>query len=260
MKPLDFEKLTAFVEEHIGQFHENRIKSLQALNLRKILKRKNPYLFKAKHMEIASDLVSSVLDAYLSSSEEGSFGNFLESLALHVVAETFDGQKSASPGIDLDFRRGGTRYLVSLKSGRNWGNSGQQEHLQDNFRRALKVVKQARGAERVEAVLGICYGRAETKVTEKGYTRIAGQCFWEFISGNASLYTEIIEPLGMRAKEHNAHFKSEKARIINLFTQQFTADFCTDGRIDWKRLVEFNSGVPQKTVKKRSGGKIKTKD
>jgi hypothetical protein len=34
----------------------------------------------------------------------------------------------------------------------------------------------------------------------------------------------------------------EDDRLMNQFTQEFIADFCVDGAIDWKKLVEFNSG------------------
>ena len=59
---------------------------------------------------------------------------------------------------------------------------------------------------------------------------------------NENLYTDIIEPLGHRAKQHNAKFTRQRAKIINLFTQEFLREFCDDGVINWKKVVEFNSG------------------
>jgi hypothetical protein len=254
MKSVDIDKIARFVEDNIGRFHESRLRTLQSIDLRKVLTRKNPYLFRAKNVEVASELVTGVLDAYLSSSEEGIFGNFLESLAQFVVSETFRGDKSSTAAMDIDFRRDDVRYIVSVKSGKNWGNSTQHKRLEEDFRKALKVVKQLKGSRRVDAVLGICYGKPETTITDKGYTRIVGQHFWEFISAKETLYTDIIEPLGVKAKEHNQHFLSERARIINIFTRQFTEDFCDDGRINWKRLVEFNSGplkMPRRKTSRR---------
>lgn len=58
-----------------------------------------------------------------------------------------------------------------------------------------------------------------------------------------NLYTDIIEPIGYRAKEHNENFVREKGRVINLFTKQFIDKFCQpNGAINWVKLVEFNSG------------------
>ncbi len=48
MKPLNLTEVTDYVEKNISSFHEKRIESLDSLKLSRILKRKNPYLFKAK--------------------------------------------------------------------------------------------------------------------------------------------------------------------------------------------------------------------
>jgi hypothetical protein len=72
--------------------------------------------------------------------------------------------------------------------------------------------------------------------------KICGQAFWHFISGNKNLYTDIIEPLGYQARQHNQLYEEELAVLINKFTTEFSKDFCTEGRIDWKKLVQFNSG------------------
>jgi hypothetical protein len=128
-----------------------------------------------------------------------------------------------------------------MKSGPNWGNSSQQRRQESDFQNAVKVLKQSKQNLNIQPVLGICYGKVRTSYL-RGYMKVVGQNFWYLISGDESLYTGIIEPVGYRAKEHNAKFKKEKSKLINLFTKEFLEDFCTDGDIDWKKLVEFNSG------------------
>ena len=49
MKKLDLTEVSKYVEKNIGVFHKKRIDSLDTLKLKKVLKRKNPYLFKAKN-------------------------------------------------------------------------------------------------------------------------------------------------------------------------------------------------------------------
>ncbi len=93
MKKLSLENVNEFVNDNIVIFHNNKIKSLQSLNLKGILRKKNPYLFKAKNIGIASELIKSILDAFLSSSEEKLFGDFLEELAIFISGETCKGQK-----------------------------------------------------------------------------------------------------------------------------------------------------------------------
>ena len=241
MERMSVGELNSFVNEHISIFHQTKLNILKSTSLRSLLQKKNPYLFKAKNISIASDLVKSVLDAFLSSSEEKLFGDFLEELAVFISSRTCGGRKSAATGIDLEFDQEGTRYLVSVKSGPNWGNSSQQRRQELDFQNAVKVLKQSKRKLDVQPVLGICYGKVKTSYL-RGYMKVVGQNFWYLISGNENLYTEIIEPIGYRAKEHNAKFKKEKSKLINLFTKEFIEDFCTDGAIDWKKLVEFNSG------------------
>lgn len=79
-------------------------------------------------------------------------------------------------------------------------------------------------------------------ISHKGdYFKYCGQQFWELISGNENLYTEIIEPLGHKAKERNEKFMGAYVQIINKFTLDFMNEFCVDGKVDWKKLVKFNS-------------------
>ena len=74
--------------------------------------------------------------------------------------------------------------------------------------------------------------------------KLYGQRFWEFISGRKTLYTDIIEPLGSRAKERKEEFEVELGKVTNRLTKEFLNDFClSDGAIQWKKIVEFNSGI-----------------
>jgi hypothetical protein len=48
MKPIQIREIKQYVEENIGTFHQKRYQRLEKLKLTELLKRKNPYLFKAK--------------------------------------------------------------------------------------------------------------------------------------------------------------------------------------------------------------------
>lgn len=241
MQQINPNDVIIFVEEHIGEFHKSRADSLKSLKLTQVLKRKNPYLFKAKNINDAHDLVKLILDAHLSSQEETVFGQFLEELAVFVCGEVFGGGKSSAEGIDLEFKRDDILYIVSVKSGPNWGNSSQIKRMVDNFKQAKRILRTGNNKANIQAVNGCCYGQ-ENKPDKGDYLKLCGQEFWEFISGNDRLFVDIVEPLGYRAKERNEEFLVESSRILNLFTQEFMDDFCVDGRIDWDKLVRFNSG------------------
>jgi len=241
MEPLSFDGVNAFVNENIVDFHQKRIKSLESLTLDKLLK-KNPYLFKAKNILTASELVRGLLEAFLSSSEEKLFGDFLEDLAIFIASQTCGGHKSTAPGVDLEFDNQGIHYIVSVKSGPNWGNSSQQSKLADDLLKAVNRVKQSQHGINVQSILGICYGKTRTNYL-RGYLKVVGQNFWYLISENENLYTDIIEPVGYHAKEHNDAFIKEKARVENKISGEFIDGFCDqDSAIDWVKLVEFNSG------------------
>ncbi len=241
MRQINLNDVVNFVEGNIGEFHERRADSLQSLKLAQVLKRKNPYLFKAKNINDAHDLVKLILDAHLSSQEETIFGEVLEKLAIFVCGKVYDGRKSPAEGIDLEFTRENVVYIVAVKSGPNWGNSSQKKRMVDNFKQAKRILRTSNNKANIQAVNGCCYGR-ENKPDKVDYLKLCGQDFWEFISGNDSLFVDIVEPLGYRAKERNEEFFAEYSRILNLFTQEFMDDFCVDGRIDWDKLVRFNSG------------------
>ena len=230
-----------FVNENIVDFHERRIRSLESLDLNKLLK-KNPYLFRAKNITTANELIVNLLDAFLSSSEEKLFGDFLEELAVFIAGKTFNGHKSTAAGVDLEFFKNDIHYIVSIKSGPNWGNSSQHKKLSEDLSNAVKRVKQSHNALNVQSVLGICYGNTKTSYLH-GYRKVVGQNFWYLISDNKELYKEIIEPIGYRAKEHNDSFYSEKNRVVNRFSKQFLDNYCdVSGDINWDKLVEYNSG------------------
>jgi len=125
----------------------------------------------------------------------------------------------------------------------NWGNNAQHNKLAQDFDLAGRIIHQHNPQIRVFTILGICYGKTQTSLHTKGYWKLVGQNFWTFVSGNISLYKEIIEPIGFRAKQHNEQFMKEKGKILNKMTGEFISAYCkNDGGIDWNKLVEFNSG------------------
>ncbi|MFA5588953.1 MAG: PmeII family type II restriction endonuclease [Mariniphaga sp.] len=247
MKEINLNDVVQYVEENIGFFHEKRIQNLNRLKLSQVIKRKNPYLFKAKYILTAEEIVRGIVDAHLSSSEEGLFGDWLEGLAIHINEKVYGGKKSGIPGIDLEFDKDGRRYIVNIKSGPNWGNSSQIKKMISDFKTAKRTLRTSNSNLNVIAVNGCCYGR-DNRPDKGDYFKYCGQRFWEFISENENLYTEIIEPLTHKAKEKNDSFTKSYSQIINRFTKEFANEFCKEsGEINWEKLVRFNSStIPEK--------------
>lgn len=168
-------------------------------------------------------------------------------MAVFISGSVYGGRKSSSEGIDLEFSKDGINYIISIKSGPNWGNSRQIARMKDDFKRAKRILSTNTSGQKVVAVNGCCYGK-DDKPDKGDYLKLCGQRFWEFISGNENLYTDIIEPLGHKAKEKNERFSEEYAKVINRFTREFSIEYCNeDGSILWEKLVKFNSAKSSNT-------------
>lgn len=233
-------RVEKFISETIDDFHKRRLEKLKNLNLNTVLIRKNPYLYKAKGLEKAFDIVESIVSHYIASQEETIFGEWLESLAIFVCGLSFGGVKSSTQGIDLEFEREGFRYFVSIKSGPNWGNSSQIRAMVRDFESIRRRLTQ-KELNRSVFVEGCCYGRCG--IRNKGiYYKYCGKDFWELISGIESFYIDIVEPIGYKAREKNQTYITEYNKLINRLAKEFMADFCEqDGSINWQKLLSFNS-------------------
>ncbi len=250
MQKLNLKDVTRYVENNIGVFHQKRIQSLDSLKLSQVLRRKNPYLFKAKFVLTAEQIIRGIVDAHISSNEETIFGDWLEGLAIFINGKVYGGYKSGITGLDLEFDNNNIRHIVTIKSGPNWGNSSQIAKMVADFKTAKKALRTSNSQLNIVAVNGCCYGR-DNQPDKGDYFKYCGQRFWEFISGNTSLFTEIIEPLGHKAKEKNDEFVKSYSQMINKFTKQFSNEFCNDyGDIEWEKLVQFNSATNEPKTKK----------
>ncbi len=239
MKPLDMLALYDFVEHEIETFHAARLQSLQSLDIKALVRRKNPYLARAKNVTLAHELVAYYVEGYLSASEEEHFGHFIEKLALFVVAQTCEMLPHAFAGIDSVFLRDGVCVVLQVKSGPHWGNADQQRRLRANFEKARAEIAAQYAA--FQAVLGIAYGKRRTPPNEL-FTTLIGQQFWAFISDDANLYVDIVQPIGHQAREKNHAFQLIRDQIINKLVQTVLNNYTVNGQIDWQKLLTENSG------------------
>ncbi len=233
-------------EKVIEPFYNTRLKKLQSLKLTYILKRKNPYLLRAKNLELAGDLVKSIADAFLSSQEETLFGNYLETFAIYVSSQVDGGVKSSLESIDLEFSRNDCYYVVGIKSGIHWGNNDQIAKMRDNFKVARKLLREQGIQEKIVAVNGCIYGKNRSPFKnhedpDKAYYKYAGQDFWHLLSNDPDLYRKMIIPITQEGRRKDEVFKKAYAAKINEMTQDFMQQFIKDNQIDWFGLVDFVS-------------------
>jgi len=252
MHKIDQNELQTFISERImTPFYEIRIQKLKELTFNDVVKRKNPYLFKAKNIQTAEELIRYILDAFLSSQEETIFGDLMEGLAIFACGKVFSGHKAEQgkfKSIDLIFQRDEKTYVVGIKSGPNWGNSDQIGRMKTNFKAARKILRSEGETGKIIAVNGCMYGKdnkphkVDKKDKEKSYYKFCGQEFWELITEDKGFYQKIVVPIDKEAKKRDDNFRNTYNAKINELTKDFSGTYLTeDGHISWEKLIDFVS-------------------
>ena len=211
----------------LDNFYTNLIGSIDKLNIKKVMKRKNPYLFRAKAMNGAAQIIDAILAAFVSSSEETIFGNvFFEPIATAAA----QGQKALAEGVDIMVERDNTIYAIAVKSGTSVFNADSRK-------------KQAK--KRFVPIVGYGYGKKKTsnRGLPKFYMELAGKDFWTELTGDEEFYIKLIRFMDKLPEKYVEEFDASYQKAANRLVREFTQEFCfEDGSIDWEKLVKFNSG------------------
>lgn len=224
----------------LEEFYSALIAKVDQLNIKSIMKRKNPYLFRAKAMNGAAQIVDAILAAFVSSSEETIFGNvFFEPIATAAS----QGQKALAEGVDIMVERDNTIYAIAVKSGTSVFNASSKKKQEQNFMAAQKLAQQVH--KRFVPIIGYSYGKK--KVSDRGipkfYQELAGQDFWTELTGDDQFYIKLIRYMDTLPEKYVEEFEKSYQKAANRLVKEFTTEFCLeDGSIDWEKLVEFNSG------------------
>ncbi len=247
-------ELERLIKHSLDDFYAARLDALEHLPLKKILRRKNPYLFRATGLHKASEVVENMLAAYVSSSDEGIFGiKFFEPIAKMASGGTI----SPSEGVDVAIESRKRYLAVAVKSGPNIFSASQKRRQNEEFlelrSRLLKLHKE------FDALVGHCYGRMRSEPGKnKIYRDRSGQEFWQEITGDPDFYLKLIRLMRDHPARHRPVYQKAWGKAVNRFTREFLQDFCRrDGEIDWEKLVAFNSGKPAEKLSRfptRRGG------
>ena len=224
----------------LDAFYSSLIAKVNSLNIKSIMKRKNPYLFRAKAMNGAAQIVDAILAAFISSSEETIFGNvFFEPIACAAA----QGQKALAEGVDIMVERDNTIYAIAVKSGTSVFNADSRKKQEQNFMAASKLAQQAK--KRFVALIGYSYGKkkASSRGLPKFYSELAGKEFWTELTGDEEFYIKLIRLMDRLPEKYVEDFDEAYQKAANRLVKEFTIEFCyDDGGIDWEKLVRFNSG------------------
>src|SRR5437660_1078367 len=127
---MNAKKLETLIRDSLDAFYERRIRKLSGLKLKETLRKKNPYLFRAIGIQKASEIVERLLRDYMSSSDEGIFGDaFFEPISKLCSG----GHVAPSGGIDVAIETGNVYKAIAVKSGPNIFNASQSKRMNDEF-------------------------------------------------------------------------------------------------------------------------------
>lgn len=240
----DEEKVQKAIAEALESFYKSLIAKIDSININDIIKSKNPYLYRAKAINKAHDIINSILQAFVSSSEETIFGNvFFEPLAIAAS----NGKKSLAEGVDIDISDDSEKlqYAIAVKSGTSVFNADSKKRQADNFARARKLA--AQGHYNFSAIVGYAYGTKQEsdRGRAKIYIEVAGEEFWTMLTGDKDFYKKIITFMGELPEKYVDEYNVSYDKACNRLVRDFSREFCNeDGSIDWEKLVDFNSGSP----------------
>jgi hypothetical protein len=240
---MNVDELEAKVSELLDLFYAQRLKRISEIKISDIIKRKNPYLYKAIGVTKASEIIEEILKAHVSSSDEGLFGNvFFEPLAKIVST----GIVSRDEGGDVIIETTTEYIAIAVKSGPHVFNSQSKKRQESEFKALEKRISKLR--KHFEPIVGYCYGKKRQRTNSEIYFKeIAGQAFWEKITGDSQFYVKIVQLMKDKPIQHSEEFKKAFDATINKFTGEFINEYCMDdGSIDWEKLVRYNSGYKNK--------------
>lgn len=229
------------ISELLDDFYHRRIERIKTLKLKHTLKRKNPYLYRAIGVQKASEIVEGLLLAYMSSSDEGIFGDaFFEPLAKFASG----GTTSPSEGVDVACETETVYAAIAVKSGTNVFNAQSRRRQIEDFKTLENRLRKLQ--KHFDPVVGYCYGKKQQSKNSKApFRELAGQAFWEMITGDPEFYLRIIQLMRDKPQKHLIEYKKAWDAAINRFTHEFINEYCNeDGAINWDKLVQFNSGKP----------------
>lgn len=235
-------QLSKLIEKCLTDFYDRRFKAIDDLDLKKILSRKNPYLFRAIGTEQASEIVKQILQAYMSSSDETIFGDaYFEQIAQNLPNVV------ASDGAGADFKIEDETTIrdYSLKSGPNPFNAAQREKQNTQFMEMRARLAKMR--KKFDPVLAYSYGRRIKPADGKRiYRETSGQEFWAEVTGDSDFYLKLIRLMGSIPQRRKEEYQHVWDAAVNRLELEFLKAFCfpEDGRIDWEKLTAFVSGTP----------------
>ena len=229
---IGIERSLKIIDEFEITFTKPIIGKLSKLKMREIVKRKNPYLFRASGISTCEELVKRAFIEYTSTLGENYFGSFFESVARVVSG----GVKPPSGGeIDLDVRRGNDAHLYTIKSGPGGYNSSIEAKARTDLGHAETRLRQDRVTTHKK--MAYAYGRRITSFKD-GVEKLASRDFWSELSGDKDFYIKFLDVCAELTHLFEADVDAPYQRLLNEAHELF----CEGDTIRWDKVIRLVSG------------------
>lgn len=238
--------LTQEVGRLLETLYGKRLGALDKLKLGRLLS-KNPYLYRALGFSDSSEFMMQLMVAFISSSDETIFGNdFLEPLAIFAARqanEHGDVERTvtvgAGAGQDIAIETATSYLAISVKSGKNIFNAQSTKGQSAEFTALTSRLKKLNKS--IRPIIGYGYGR-KRQVKASQDEKLAGQSFWQMLTGEADFYLRLSAAMETFAGEHGAVYKTAFELKHQQLLREFMIDYVDEaGHILWQKVVAFNS-------------------
>lgn len=200
-------------------------------------------------------MVEHLLAARVTSSDETIFGKFFESICKALCKALCGDRSIGIKGIDFVIETESSYEAVTVKSGPNALNSDatvkQAERFKEHFRSLLQT---AGFKKQFITTMGCGYGRVSqpNPTAARDYYKLAGQAFWEKLTGSADFYLDLLRLMRDDPDKHWTEFRVHLDETKGRLEHEFSTDFCdASGKILWDKIAELNSAVQVKKPKSR---------
>lgn len=201
-------------------------------SFRKIISRKNPYLYRASGVRTINELVDRALSDFTSSSTETLFGNTIDRLARRFPGNI----TSAAAGVDLAQQTDDEVDLFAIKSGPAGYNSSSMKQQIRDLLTARTVA--AQGGHSVNIYIGFAYGRKRTTMRPDGIVVLSSKDFWHKVTGDPRFYRSLVDVLACTVSLYEADLEAARQRMVS----EAVAQFSDGDLVDWEAFLGATSG------------------
>jgi hypothetical protein len=237
----DFLKIDNYIRiKVVRSFYSKRIQRLDKLTPELLLKSRNPFLSAVTGVSDIGSWLDVNINTWSASSDETILGNLLDQLSMYISRLLWNAKTKKPIGADIDFIRNGCRYVIELKSGEHWGNSAQYKTLVDRFSSIVAEHKSLYDIP-IEPILGIYYGPSGCNKSYRGYTKICGPSFWEFLTESPDFHKHLLSRLSLVSSQTISKLKNKQEKTVSRILSGL-GDYTENNRLCLSRVLDYNSG------------------